>query len=241
MVPGERLCSATACESMMERMGIVGAMAGELAPLLRSARAERVSGASVNLFESDRFVVGYAGMGRAAAIAACEAVVARGALSVLISAGWVGSLHAGIPVKSVQRPALVIDAESGESFEVPEGAGTLVTVGRVANAVEKQELVTRWSADTVDMEASHVARFARERRIPFACVKTVSDAHDEALPDFARFSDEGQFQTGEFVRWLMVRPRWWPVMMRMGRNSAAAARAMCVELSRDSAQRHGEG
>lgn len=225
---------------MMERMGIVGAMAGELAPLLRSAKIERVSGASVNLFESDKFVAGYAGMGRERAIAACEAVAARGALSVLVSAGWVGSLRAGILTRSVQRPAVVVDTESGESFEVPEGAGTLVTVGRVANAIEKQELVTRWSADMVDMEASHVARFARERRIPFACVKAVSDAHDEVLPDFARFSEKGQFQTAEFVRWVMVRPRWWPVMMRMGRNSAAAARAMCVELSRDSAQRHGE-
>jgi adenosylhomocysteine nucleosidase len=214
----------------MERVGIVAAMAGEVAPLVRLADLKRVTGGRLNVFESDRFVVAYAGMGRERVMEACEAVCARGPVCVLVSAGWVGSLHRGVPARSVQRPAVVIDAESGERFEAAGGSGVLLTVTRVASAAEKQELATQWGGDVVDMEAAHVARFAQERGIPFACVRAVSDAHDEVLPELNRFSEAGQFQTGKFARWVMLRPGWWPVMMRMGRNSESAAKVMCAEL-----------
>ncbi len=215
------------------RIGIVAAMAGEVAPLVRSARLKRVAGGRLNVFESDHFVIAYAGMGRERALESCEAVAARGPLSMIMSAGWAGALNERSAAASVQRPSMVVDVTTGEKFEVsgvPDGP-VLVTAPQVAGASEKLNLAARWNADLVDMEAAQVAQFARTHGLPFSCIRAVSDAHDAVLPDMNLFTTpDGQFELFKFARWAAVRPRWWPAIARMGRHSAVSAKAMCEEI-----------
>jgi adenosylhomocysteine nucleosidase len=215
------------------RIGIVAAMPGEVAPLARAAGLKQVAKGCVTVLESDQYVVAFAGMGRERALDACRAVSERGPVSQLISYGWVGALRSGLPAMSVWRPALVIDAETGERFTVSDAQDgpTLVTVSRIAGAAAKEALLRQWQADLVDMEAAHVARFAREHGIPFGCLRAVSDAHDAKLPDMNAFNTaDGQFQIARFVRWLALRPWWWPAVVRMGKHASASARTLSLEV-----------
>jgi adenosylhomocysteine nucleosidase len=107
----------------------------------------------------------------------------------------------------------------------------LVTTRTVAGINEKKRLAAAHSAGLVDMEASAVARWAAANSVPFACIKAVSDGPLDPLPDFNPFlSDSGQFLTGRFVCFALVRPRLWPVLIRMGRHSSQAARSLAKYL-----------
>jgi adenosylhomocysteine nucleosidase len=107
----------------------------------------------------------------------------------------------------------------------------LVTSPRVADAEEKRRLAGAYGAGLVDMEAAGVARLAAARRIPFYCVKAVSDGYREQLPDFNRFiSATGQFHLLRFILFVILRPWYWPALVRMGENSRKAAQAIRESL-----------
>jgi adenosylhomocysteine nucleosidase len=77
------------------------------------------------------------------------------------------------------------------------------------------------------MEAAGVARLAAMRGIPFYCVKGISDGFADKLPDFNRFmSSDGQFKLARFAVFVLVRPWYWPALVRMGENSRMAARGI---------------
>ena len=103
----------------------------------------------------------------------------------------------------------------------------VVTSSRVANSEEKRRLAVAYPAGLVDMEAAAVARLAEMRRIPFLCIKGVSDGHAARLPDFNRFlTPEGQFQLARFIFFAILRPWYWPELMRMSENSSKASQAL---------------
>jgi nucleoside phosphorylase len=110
----------------------------------------------------------------------------------------------------------------------------LVTCARVADVEEKRRLAEAYGAGLVDMEAAAIARLAAMRGIPFGCIKGVSDGHADRLPDFNRFlSPEGQFRLARFIAFAMVRPWYWPGLMRMGENSSKASQAIRESLLED--------
>jgi adenosylhomocysteine nucleosidase len=77
------------------------------------------------------------------------------------------------------------------------------------------------------MEAAAVARLAAMRGIPFHCVKGVSDGFNEDLPDFNRFiTPDGNFQTSRLLFFVLIRPWYWPSLIRMGENSSKASQAI---------------
>jgi adenosylhomocysteine nucleosidase len=81
------------------------------------------------------------------------------------------------------------------------------------------------------MEAAAIARLARMRGIPVYCIKGISDGYSDKLPDFNRFiSADGQFRLAQFVFFVLLRPWYWPALIRMGENSKRAARAIAVSV-----------
>lgn len=103
----------------------------------------------------------------------------------------------------------------------------VVTNPRVATAEEKRRLATAYPAGLVDMEAAAVARLAAMRRIPFSCIKAVSDGHAVHLPDFNPFlTPDGQFRLARFLFFALFRPWYWPALMRMSENSSKASQAL---------------
>jgi adenosylhomocysteine nucleosidase len=215
------------------RIAIIAALPGELKPLVKGWRrvATDATGARKWIFShgADTWIAVCAGMGAEAALRAYAAAASDGPVDMLLSVGWAGSLHAEVPPGTVQVPTMVIDAQTGERFNFSEGRQwRLVTTARVADAAEKIRLAATYrDAVLVDMEAATIARLAAMHEIPLLCIKGVSDAAGATLPDLNLFIDEkGHLRMARFLGYVAFRPRYWPSLLHLGKNSARAADAM---------------
>jgi adenosylhomocysteine nucleosidase len=169
-------------------------------------------------------------MGGDAARRAYASAASDGPLDMLLSVGWAGSLQAGVLAGTAHIPTVVIDAQTGEQFSLPQGEREcrLVTTAHVANAAEKMRLAATYrGAVLVDMEAATVARLAEMQKIPLLCIKGISDEATARLPDLNRFIDQrGHMRLTRFLGHVALRPRYWPSLVHLGRNSSRAAEAM---------------
>jgi adenosylhomocysteine nucleosidase len=216
------------------RIAIIAALPGELKPLVRNWRRSQtnVKGAKKWTLAngSDTWIAICAGMGAEAVRRAHALATADGPLDMLVSIGWAGALHPEIQPGTAHVPTVVIDAQTGEQFGLSEDKRKLrlVTTPRVADAAEKARLAATYSGVTlVDMEAATVARLGTMHNIPVLCIKGVSDALGADLADLNRFIDaNGQMRMPSFLAHVALRPRVWPSLLHLGRNSAHAADAM---------------
>jgi adenosylhomocysteine nucleosidase len=238
----------------MNNLAIITAFPGELKPLvegwqpldlLRFGAGRRGQAAWRGRISAVECVAVSAGMGKDAVARACTiAQSASGDLDGLVSLGWAGALSSGVHAAQAYVVAEVIDGDSGQRFlssfspaaasriEPAAASGIqLVTIGHVALAEEKRQLAERYGAVLVDMEGAAVARIAREKGIDFYCFKAVSDAWDEVLPDFSRYGDgEGQIRMPALLAHTAFRPKYWPAMARMGKNTKKGAVALAAAL-----------
>lgn len=170
------------------------------------------------------------GMGANAARRAFAAAEAEQPLDLVLSVGWAGAIMPDIQPGSAYTMSLIIDAQTGERFQLTDGNRkmTVITMARVADASEKARLQSAYpGAVVVDMEAAAVARMAQIRGIPVACIKGVSDGVGADLPDINRFiGASGQLRLTRFLGYLALRPRYWGEVMRLGKYSKKAARAI---------------
>jgi len=208
-------------------------------------------------FDEGEWVAACAGAGVGAATRAFAEIEKDGAVSLAISTGWAGALNGDYQVGQAYLVGGVVDLRTGERFTVSERSFTqglkpedlsggvnggakapplqnnpwLVTSPIVANHEEKQRLADAYGAGLVDMEAAGVARLALMRGIPFYCLKAVSDGFREKLPDFNRFIRvDGRFDMAGMVLYSIMRPQFWPSLMRMGENSRKASQAIRESL-----------
>jgi adenosylhomocysteine nucleosidase len=200
------------------------------------------SGRNFRFFEKGQVVVVCGGIGAEPARRAAEAVIALYAPEVVYSAGFAGALDPAMKVADMLVPARVIDAGDASSVDTGAGQGILVTFGAVATPEQKVKLGKSFNAQAVDMEAAAVARAAAARGVRFAAVKVISDEVGFALPGTSRsvndgrtpngfISPSGEFQIGQFARFIMIRPWTWAVALRLARNSKRAAVALSAWLA----------
>jgi len=216
------------------RVAIVAALPAELKPLVsgwrRMVTNDRRTKKWMLSGDTDTWIAVCSGMGADAALRAYAAAVSDGQVDMLLSVGWAGSLQAEVLPGTVQVPTIVIDAQTGEQFSLTDGKRKwrLVTTTRVADEAEKKRLVATYpGAVLIDMEAATVARLADMHSIPLLCIKGVSDAAGATLPDLNPFIDHrGQMRMAPFLAYIAVRPRYWPSLLHLGKNSARAADAM---------------
>jgi adenosylhomocysteine nucleosidase len=219
----------------MTRVAIIAAMPGELKPLVRgwphSTRNNIHFWAQRS--EEEEWMAACAGAGQPAATRAFAGIEDGGPIDLVFSVGWAGALTADIASGTAHNVAGVIDARTGERFNCDADAGDrwLVTSPIVANEAEKRRLAATYKADLVDMEAAAIARVALMRGIPFYCIKGVSDGFHDKLPDFNRFiRSDGQFDMAGMVLFSILRPWYWPSLMRMGENSKKASQSIRESL-----------
>ena len=96
----------------------------------------------------------------------------------------------------------------------------------VATAEEKARLAP--FADAVDMESFAVLSAAQERSLPAVAIRVISDRFDEDMPaDIGMTVDEkGRVSVGGVIRHIATHPLSLPALVRLGRNSRAAAEAL---------------
>jgi hypothetical protein len=214
----------------MKKDLIITALPRELAPLVRGWKHREIPAQSrrVHIWESDRAIAACAGIGGIAARVATDAAfkAANGEVSLIISAGLAGALSADLRVADIVQPAIITDGVDGLTIRTAAGQGTLITTGSLAEEAHKRSL-GRSGALAVDMEAFAVADVARIYGVPFLAIKSISDDLAFKLPSLGRFiSPEGEFQTGNFVLWTVLRPWCWLTVIQLGRNTTAAVRSL---------------
>lgn len=220
------------------RIGIIAALPGELKPLVRGWRREP-SPKYVQLwshnFGVDQVIAACSGMGAEAALRSFAAIESSGPLDMVLSVGWAGALEEGIEAGECYVLSEIINSQTGERFPLTSGNRKLrlVTTPRVADQAEKYRLWQTYGAVLVDMEAVAVARLARMRNLPMCCFKAVSDEVEAVLPDLNPFIDRhGQLRLMPFLAHVAIRPHYWRSLLHLGRNSAKAAEALAVTLSK---------
>jgi len=214
----------------MSIIAIIVALERELAPFVRNWKlvSFSYSGHEFRAYEHESLVAIAGGIGRRAAEIAAQAIVAQYKPQVLISAGLAGALLHSLKVGSVITPNVVVDAATGKEYRSEVGGGVLVTADEIANTTSKATLVEKFHALAVDMEAAAVAEVAQQNAIAFRCVKAISDEADFVMPPLIQFVDEtGSFQNGRFMAWAALRPRQWPKVISLARNSSRASLALC--------------
>jgi adenosylhomocysteine nucleosidase len=226
----------------VRRIGIIAAMPGELKPLVqgwKQLHASAGEGAWQGAIDGTPCIAVCAGMGTAAALRACTIAAQEAPLSALVSIGWAGALSCGVHPGSAYVVNEVVDAATGEAFATgsvlqPQNGAVLrlITIDHVALGPEKRSLGERYHSVLVDMEAAAVARFARNHGSAFYCLKAVSDAPCEVLPDFSRYTDNhGHLRLPALLAHVAIRPQYWSGLARIGRNGKRGAVAMAEALA----------
>ena len=222
----------------MKRIGIIAALAGELKPLVQGWETTPLKhGFSYSQTRNGvESIAVYCGMGREAAGLACMQAIEGGPLAALVSIGWAGALSSSLRTGQSYCVTDVVDAATAEQYVTESQAAEkvrLVTARRVILKEEKRRIAEDFDAVLVDMEAATVARLARVRGIPFYCYKAVSDSMDDALPDLNPYiSANGQMKTGRFAASVILKPQYWPSLVRMGKNSSIGAAALADDVKR---------
>jgi adenosylhomocysteine nucleosidase len=210
-------------------VAIVAAMPVELSPIIGKLQSQRVKG--VDLYELPNALIAVGGIGHKFARHAAEVAIEYAQPQRLISAGIVGALSPKLKVGDVGVVREVIDAASGMRYTGTSGEWVLATSQDISDASEKQQLLAKYGADVVDMEAAAVAQVAREHGLEFASVKAISDDAAFEMPPLNRFIDQnGRFATPRFLMYIAFRPKWWATLNTIKKNSDLAAKNLCSRL-----------
>lgn len=155
------------------------------------------------------------GVGRAAARAAALKLIDEVRPARVIAAGFCGALDPSLKV--------------GDIVLSPR----IATVDRlVATPADKAALRAETGADAVDMESAAVEAACRERGVPFEGVRAVSDTAAAALsPELVRLLSGGAVSVPRALAALARRPALLPEFVRLGRDTARAARALAAALA----------
>lgn len=217
----------------MSSVAIIAAMDRELAPLVVDWQSHRIdhNGRNFRVYEQEGYVAVAGGIGRRAAATVARTVIGRYHPRLLISAGVAGALNHDLKVGALVTPNVIIDSSTGVEYPSENGSGVLVTASEIVDRTAKRALAEKFHAVAVDMEAAAVAVVAQQERIPFCCVKAISEEADFAMPPLNQFVDqEGQFHIIKFLLWAISRPWWWPGIAALGRNTDRAATTLCEYL-----------
>jgi nucleoside phosphorylase len=206
-------------------IAIVAAMPVELAALLGKTRSRQVDG--VDLFELPEAMVAIGGIGEKHARRGAEVVIEQAQPKLMVSAGIAGAISPLLKVGDVGWIREVVDVTSGERYPTRRGDWVLATSQDVSDTAEKQDLLTKYGADVVDMEGAAVAQVAREQGVEFAAVKAISDDARFEMPPLNRFIDDGKFATRRFLVYVALHPRWWGALGKIKKNSEIATANLC--------------
>jgi adenosylhomocysteine nucleosidase len=214
----------------MEFNGVLSRATAKEAPRLPVDWARRV-----RVGEHDALLVAN-GVGAARAAAAVDAALKVFEADAVVSTGFCGALDPRMAVADIVIADCILTwntRQRAATAGAPRGGtahcGTICSTDRVARTAEEKRILAGEGAIAVEMEAAGVAECARERGLPFYCIRTVTDLAGETMVnDFnASLRSDGHFDT-IIILGNLLRSPWarLPELVRLGRRCALASRAL---------------
>jgi adenosylhomocysteine nucleosidase len=210
---------------------------------LRKFRESAVGSFTVRQTEIARASVDFVvtGMGPTHAARAMDAVDGS-PYSICIASGFAGALQPELQVGEIIVPKTVRRASAADAIvcdaalvaEVVSAGATsidaLVSSDRIATTVSEKGQLAEFGA-AVDMESFAVLSGVRGTRS--LAVRVVSDRHDQAMPvDLSTTVDErGQVSVGRVLKMVAGNPGQLSALMKLGRESKAAAEVLAKFLN----------
>ncbi len=178
------------------------------------------------------------GLGAQAMIAGLHWALQR-PLSFVLLAGFSGALIPELKVGDLVQASEFSDtmghvwpaARLDFPPDIPRGR-LLTTAGLVGEPTDKSDLATRHRAVAVDMESAHAARLCHEARIPFACLRAISDDATMRIPrEVISLLKDGRASAVRLVVALLRQPRLIGPLWRLGQQTNLAARRLAEGLN----------
>jgi nucleoside phosphorylase len=173
-------------------------------------------------------------MGPDNATRAVSGWLGKGNVAGVITSGFAGALNPDLKPGEV-----VYDVDSdfgrGHLLSMPEAkpARFHTTSTVITTTAEKRELRRQTGADAVEMESGAIRALCRQRRIPSATVRVISDTASEDLPlDFNRFVGPGGCLAYGRILWAMaVSPKTRAAMLRLRQRTQMASQNLGAALT----------
>jgi adenosylhomocysteine nucleosidase len=149
----------------------------------------------------------------------------------IVSTGFCGALDHSLAIADVIAATEVIGGSRiypARPIEAPR-QGRIVSIAHVAQTAAEKRKLRETGASAVEMEAAAVAEAARQRGLPFYCVRAVTDLADESMAnDFNRaLRDDGHLDTIVILRGALGRPTSRvPELLRLRSRCVRAAEAL---------------
>jgi hypothetical protein len=180
---------------------------------------------------SERIITG---MGRRNASTRFQEALNRLSPDRVLTCGFAGALNPEFKVGDVLFDE-DYDAGMGEALlaagAIP--AKFYCSVRVAVTAAEKTGLWRTTGADAVEMESSVIRTLCKERGIPSATVRVISDAANDDLPlDFnALMTSEQKISIPKLMAQLLASPQSIPRLMQLQRNTRYGAQRLAEVLS----------
>jgi nucleoside phosphorylase len=174
------------------------------------------------------------GMGRRNAVENFRYAIEQLKPRRVLTCGFAGGLN---PKHRAGTVLFDADFDTGVTAALEEAGarpGKFYCATRVAvTAIEKQQLWRETGADAVEMESAVIRELCRQRQIPSATARVISDAADEDLVlDFnALMTADYRISYVKLARVLLGSPRNIPRLMAFQRQVADSAKQLAHVLS----------
>jgi adenosylhomocysteine nucleosidase len=156
-----------------------------------------------------------------------------------ISSGFAGALRPAHKVGDILVAQAVWQIGKSKTIESAAGLVTrahqdgakcvdvFLTSERVVGTIKEKARLAPFG-DAVDMESFAILSAARERNVPAVAIRVISDGFDQDMPvNFSTAIDQkGRVMTGAIVREIVRHPVVVPALIRLGRESRAAAESL---------------
>ncbi|HZS53391.1 MAG TPA: hypothetical protein VFA65_03235 [Bryobacteraceae bacterium] len=195
------------------------------------------------IWESRRVMLAANGAGPKLAVRAVETAIravtsaelSSSRLEAVVSTGLCGALDPNLNENEIVVATEILDSAANERYAcAPVIAdskftpGLVVTQDRIANSAAEKAQLALTGAIAVDMEAAAVAAHSKRARLPFACIKVVSDRANESFDlDLNQMrARDGRIARGKIGIYALTHPSKIVGLMKLRSRATGAAKVL---------------
>ena len=219
------------------RVGLLAPMPSEFAPLAKAFALRRGESGYGGTSGSIELVAGKTGIGTKLASEATERMLDAGDIGHVMVVGIAGGMGPS-RVGDIVYPEVVVDKATGAEYhpkplsDVPS-RGRLVTHDDFDMTDGERDALVADGFIAVDMETAAVAAVCERRGVPWSAVRSISDLVGVTPGDVISLANaDGTPNVGASIRYLVTKPWRIPRLVRLGIDSARAAKGAASAAAR---------